>query len=159
MSATLRLMALAVVSMSAHAANPTVTAAEQSYADFLDAHGALETIDSGLLRTVDGRDRPAWQRVRERAVAEFLARTSELRAATLDAEDARAVRLMRLTFDELAGSGTASMTPTRKCSEARQRGADLATLQASLYACFDEIGNRLSFEGQTLTRGAALQRL
>jgi hypothetical protein len=159
MSATLRLMALAVLSMSAHAANPTVTAAEQSYADFLDAHGALETIDSGLLRAVEGRDRPAWQQARERAVADFRDRTAELRAATLDAEDARALRLMRLTFDELAGNGAGSMTPKRKCSEAHQPDVDLATLQASLYACFDEIGNRLSFEGETLTRGAALQRL
>ncbi|MGQ0836893.1 MAG: hypothetical protein ACT4O5_18600 [Gammaproteobacteria bacterium] len=159
MAASVIAVTLLALTGGAHAANPAVHAAEESYADFLDAHGALATIDSGLVRVVDGRDRAAWLRIRDETRAKLNGQWTGIRINALDAQDARAVGLMRRTFEELAGEASASMAPTSRCHESKRPDAELTVLQESLYACFDEIGNRLTFEGRTTTRGTALQRL
>jgi imidazolonepropionase-like amidohydrolase len=143
---------------AAEIADPSVLAAERHFADFLDAHGAVETIDSGLLQQVDGRDRSAWLQVRDSGRRLLSQRLPRLREQGLSAEELRAVRAMRTTFDELAGPG-ASMAPTRACRDASRTDAGLDDLHAALYACFDEIGNRVRFEGRQLTRSGALQLL
>ncbi|HKZ72576.1 MAG TPA: amidohydrolase family protein [Steroidobacteraceae bacterium] len=156
------LLALGMASAAHPGATPgadeAVLATERHFADFLDAHGALETIDSGLMGKVDGRDRAAWQRLHGAASRTLAARLEEHREDRLAPEDARAVRTMRATFGELAGPG-GSMAPTRACRDASHARASLEDLKASLYACFDEVGNRLRFEDRELTRGGALQLL
>jgi hypothetical protein len=142
---------------SPHAA--AVQSVEQTYADFLDAHGAVETIDSGLVSVVEGSDRSAWAEILDAKRTQLAQQLPKVRVDGLPPQDARAVTLMRRTFEELAGEASASMAPTARCSDSRRRDAELTVLQESLYACFDEIGNRLAFEGRTITRGAALQRL
>ena len=41
----------------------TATETETIYADVLDAYGAFSTIDSGLMKSYDGKDRQAWERI------------------------------------------------------------------------------------------------
>jgi hypothetical protein len=135
----------------------SVTELERHFADFLDAHGARETIDSGLVDEIDGRDREAWHRVREREVRTVGAGLKHFESRTLAPEDRKLVRSMRTTFDELAGSG--SMAPSRKCAEGAATRLDADALEEALYACFDEVGNHIRFEGREVTRSGALQML
>ncbi|MGH8284589.1 MAG: hypothetical protein ACRETT_02350, partial [Steroidobacteraceae bacterium] len=53
---------LLLMSCAASAETGPLLAAEQCFADFLDAHGAVETIDAGTLREIDGKGRSYWQR-------------------------------------------------------------------------------------------------
>ncbi|MGH8286785.1 MAG: hypothetical protein ACRETT_13615, partial [Steroidobacteraceae bacterium] len=147
---------LLLLSCAASAETGPLLAAEQCFADFLDARGAVETIDAGALREIDGKGRSYWQRLREQKRRELTSRLRALRLEGLPVQEVRAVQAMRATFEELAG---ASMTPNGKCRDARHAGNDLGALKASLYACFDEVGNHIRFEGKEITRGGALQRL
>jgi hypothetical protein len=152
------LLLLALPCAAAHASERAVLEAEQIFADFLDAHGAVETIDSGLRSEIEGDDRATWQRRRDEARAKLEARLKDLQRAELASPDDRAVRNMQLTFDELTDPG-ASMAPDRKCADATRPEKDVDVLQTTLYACFDEVGNQLTFEGERITRGGALQQL
>ncbi len=135
----------------------SVSDLERHFADFLDAHGARETIDSGLVTEIDGRDRSAWHRVREDEMRAVAAGLERLEARKLTPADERLVRSMRATFDELAESG--SMAPSRKCADRAGMKLDLDALEEALYACFDEVGNHIRFEGREVTRSGALQML
>lgn len=150
-------LSLALAAVAAVAAPQSVTDLERHFADFLDAHGAQETIDSGLLERIDGRDREAWRRVREDEIRAVAAGLEYLESRKLAYEDARLVRSMRATFDELAGS--ASMAPSSKCAEGASAQLGVEALEAALYACFDEVGNHIRFEGREVTRSGALQML
>ena len=149
---------LLVVAFGAAADDPATVETEQIFADFLDAHGALETIDSGLSSQIESQDRAAWQRRRDETSAELQKRLKNLGREQLTPSETRVVSKMQLTFDELSDPGSA-MAPDRKCHDATRPEKDVDVLQAALYACFDEIGNRLDFEGAHVTRGGALQRL
>ena len=150
--------ALLLFALTAAADNRAVVEAERIFADFLDAHGAVETIDSGLVSAVEGDDRATWQGRRDQARADLDARLQNLAREQLSATEARVVSRMRSTFAELTDPGT-SMAPDHKCQDAQGREKNVHVLQTALYACFDEIGNRLNFEGEPITRGGALQRL
>ena len=143
---------------NAQAENSDLLQAEELYADFLDAYGSVETIDSGLVKKVDGRDRPFWKDRREKARGALILRLEQLRGQQLPAEEARVLQKLKATFEELSDPGS-SMAPGRKCADAAQPQGDVDVLQTILYACFDEVGNQLSFEGERITRGGALQRL
>ncbi|HSD74237.1 MAG TPA: hypothetical protein VLB75_05665 [Steroidobacteraceae bacterium] len=149
---------LLVVAFSAAADDRVIVETEQIFADFLDAHGALETIDSGLSSQIESEDRAAWQRRRDETSAELQKWLKNLGREQLTPSETRVVSKMQLTFDELSDPG-AAMAPDRKCHDATRPERDVDVLQAALYACFDEIGNRLDFEGEPITRGGALQRL
>lgn len=149
---------LTLLALTASADVPAVLETEQIFADFLDAHGAVETIDSGWVAKIDGEDRAVWQRRRDQARAELDARLKKLEDEKLPAPEARVVSKMRGTFNELNDPG-ASMAPDQKCQDARRPDRDVDALQTALYACFDEIGNHLVFEGKQITRGGALQQL
>lgn len=140
------------------AADRAVEEAERIFADYLDAYGAVETIDSGFVAQVEGRNRDSWQRRRDEAIAQLQPRLKALGAAKLSPAEARVVRRMSHTFAELADPGS-SMAPGRKCSDAHLAHTDVDVLQAILYACFDEVGNHLAFEGKQITRGGALGAL
>ncbi len=149
---------LLLFAFTALADDRAVLDAEQIFADFLDAHGAVETIDSGLLSKVDGDDRATWQGRRDAARSQLDARLKDLTLEPLTPANSRVVSSMQRTFDELTDPG-ASMAPDRKCQDATRPEKDVDVLQTTLYACFDEVGNRLTFEGELITRGGALQRL
>jgi hypothetical protein len=149
---------LLLFSLAAVSDERAVLDAELIFADFLDAYGAVETIDSGLLSVVDGQGRSAWQSRRDNAHSQLDVRLKDLARAELSASESRVVSKMQGTFDELTDPG-ASMVPDRKCADATRPESDADALQAALYACFDEVGNRLTFEGERITRGGALQRL
>jgi hypothetical protein len=135
----------------------SVTELERHFADFLDAHGARETIDSGLIDEIEGRDRETWHRVREDQARAVAAGLERLESRKLPPEDARLVRSMRATFDELAGAG--SMAPSRRCADRADANLDVDALEEALYACFDEVGNHIRFEAREVTRSGALQML
>src|SRR5262249_49153896 len=46
--------------------------------------------------------------------------------------------------------------PTGRCGDARRVDLPVRDMQQALYACFAELGNRLGFEGSTVTRVDAL---
>jgi hypothetical protein len=138
--------------------------AESNYADWLDATAAVSTIDSGLMNRVAGRDRPDWEKNRLRLTAILESALAEIDESALNAEDARALNTMRtgLVSNALdspeAGPGTGPTCADRS-NPIPGSGADPTPLQLALYACFEEIGNRISFEGKPMVRTTALQRL
>jgi hypothetical protein len=142
----------------AQASNRALEEAEQVFADYLDAYGAVETIDSGLVPQVEGRDRASWLKRRDESIAQLKPRLQALDASKLSPAEARVLQRMSATFAELSDPGS-SMAPGRKCSDANLPQTDVDVLQAILYACFDEIGNHLTFEGRQITRGGALGAL
>ena len=52
-----------------------------------------------------------------------------------------------------------SLAPTGHCKDAQRHGSALRAQQQALYACFSELGNRLSFENSRVTRVDALALL
>ena len=96
---------LTLLALTASADVPAVLETEQIFADFLDAHGAVETIDSGWVAKIDGEDRAVWQRRRDQARAELDARLKKLEDEKLPAPEARVVSKMRGTFNELNDPG------------------------------------------------------
>ena len=149
---------LPLLSTAATADDRAVLEAEEVFANFLDAYGAVETIDSGLLTLVDGSDRATWQKRRDDAVTQLTTALKRLTATKLTPSDVRVVRHMSATFEELSDPGS-SMAPARKCADAAKPENDVDVLQETIYACFDQVGNRLMFEGERITRSGALQRL
>src|SRR5882724_3526389 len=82
--------------------NPSLSDAvartETFYADLLDGNGALSTIDSGLMRRYDGKDRNAWKRIYREKRDALIAHLAKLPADGLPRADARAVSLMRASL-------------------------------------------------------------
>lgn len=134
-------------------------AIEREFAAFLDAHSATETINSGLMTKVDGYDRAYWARERTLKIKYLTQYFKELRDKHDNSLESRAITSMRDTFEELTSAGSDSSAPSATCADARSKVQDAPALHASLYACFDSLGNQMQFEGQRLTRVAALQLL
>ncbi|MBS0399185.1 MAG: hypothetical protein JSR95_10965 [Proteobacteria bacterium] len=65
---------------------------------------------------------------------------------------------MRRSFEELAGDDVETPGGPAHCAGAAVASA-AERLSASLYDCFDDPGNRVVFEGRTMTRVSALQLL
>lgn len=153
-------LALAVVlaPRPALAERARLLAAEQSYADFMDAQAARDTLESGLLATLDGRDLAAWQAARNHAAADL---RRELRlvdvAALADPEDQRALAVMQANL--AATVGDKALAPDARCADARRTGLPATQARAALYACFDEHARAIPFAGNTLTRVAVFQQL
>ena len=51
---------------------------ENIYADVLDAYGAFSTIDSGLMKSYDGKDRQAWEKIYREKREALVAHLSKL---------------------------------------------------------------------------------
>jgi hypothetical protein len=139
-----------------------VAKTETVYADAIDAMAAVETIDSGLTSRYGGRDRRAWQRLYGRKRGEFLALLAKLPKQGLAESDARAIAVMRTRIENAPANldrAPHSLKPVGRCNKAGRKDLDFGALRDALYACFDEIGNRLEFEGGRLTRVSALARL
>ena len=144
------------------AASARLARAEIDYADWLDATAAVATIDSGLLTRIDGRNRRAWERRRVRLTAALDLALARIDATALGAEDADALRAMRkgLRVNALDASDSTPGHCADRSDAARSAGdSDPTALQVDLYACFEEIGNHIPFEGRTLVRTTALDLL
>ncbi len=155
--------ALAAWQLAAAGGDSRLARTEAQYADWLDATAAVATIDSGLMSSVDGRDRAAWELERRKltaALAPALERSGSQRidAAALDEADAHAVRAMRQGF--LSNALDASESESGRCADRTHGGGtDPTPLQVALYACFEEIGNRIPFDGKSVVRTTALEWL
>ena len=130
---------------------------EAAYADMNDAIGAIGLIDSGYATSYGGRDRAAWSRVLEARKVELQRELARLSTGTLSPEDSRAVELMRRAVEPTDSS--AGLAPVARCADAAQPGLAYTALSEALYACFDELGNNIEFEGTRLTRVAAFDAL
>ena len=153
------LIAVLVSTWTASAgAEPPLRALETSYADWRDAHHALDTLEAGSLRSVDGMGVEAWRSRRDDALRRFhrAARPHDLNAA-----DGRALDLM--TRDVDGAGGPEDLLAHGATMDAGCTHADTARtehdLVAALYDCFATLGNHLSFEGQVLTRTDGLELL
>jgi len=135
---------------------------EADYADWLDATSAVATIDSGLMSRIDGRDRGAWDQQRRKLTSTLESELKLINESALGAEDVRALEAMRrgLLSNALSSS---EAEPGRCADRIDTRGSggagDPTPLQVALYACFEEIGNRIPFDGTTVVRTTALQWL
>lgn len=163
------LLGLLAASPACRAAAPagrsaSIARAEGFYADWLDAVSAVSTIRSGLMPSVDHRGLGPW-------AERVLVLRADLDAALANAageprggEDARALDLMRKNLADAAPDTTARPDGQVHCKDRDGQltghgESGLGRLQAALLACFVEIGNALQFDGKTLVRTTALQRL
>lgn len=160
-----RLAALAAVALAAAllprpalAERARLLAVEQRYADFMDAQAARDTLESGLLTTLDDRDLAGWQTEREQAAADLRRELPLIDADTLaDPEDRRALAVMRANLE--AAMGDTALAPDARCADAGRRGLPAVQARAALYACFDEHARAIPHAGTTLTRVAVFQQL
>jgi hypothetical protein len=134
---------------------------EAEYADWLDAGSAVSTIDSGLTERIAGRGRSAWAAQLRDLTAELARAFASAGAPQPRAADAQAWQAMRKGFIDSASETPAdnSLHPRIVCGDGERHGGDATTLQIALYACFEEIGSRIDFEGRTMVRTTALQQL
>lgn len=139
----------------------SVARVEAVYADWLDAGSAVGTIDSGLTARVDGRGRSVWAARLRELTARLDAALAAVDAAALAPRDASVLGAIRKGIRDSAPDVPAADAghPAPGCADAARPGADLDTLQAALYACFEEIGNHIDFDGRPIVRTTALQEL
>ena len=156
--ATLLVCLPASSAMTSTAASDSVAATETVYADLLDAYGAFSTIDSGLMKSYDGRGRAAWERIYREKRAALVTHLAKLPADGLSKGDARAATLMRAGLSDFPADAS-TLSPTGKCKDAQNPNLAYDPLRAALYACFDELANNLQFEGATVNRVSAFSLL
>lgn len=144
-------------------ADPTVypvARIEVVYADWLDAVSAVSTIDSGLTSRVAGKSRSLWARRLKGLTPKLAQALKSPEPATLSAEDRRALQVMRKGLvDYSPQTAENAQGPRTICADAARPASHAAMLQIALYACFEEIGNRIDFEGRPMVRTTALQQL
>jgi hypothetical protein len=143
-------------------ASSQIREVETAYADLADAYFVLRTIDSGLCKVYQGKDRAAWSQIYREKRKEVVAGLTKQTSAGLSSADTRAVSLMRTSVASFSGEepgDSGSLQPSGHCQDGQRKDIESSKLQAALYACFDEIGNNLQFEGAHLTRVDALGRL
>jgi hypothetical protein len=137
----------------------SLAAAESAYADAIDALGIASAIESGLFASYRGRTYAEWEAAQRASSAEFARLTREIEPDALGPEDSRALANMRRRIGALTADDSASLAPRRRCGDARSATASYDVLRTALYACFDELGNAIEFEGERYTRVAALGML
>jgi hypothetical protein len=149
----------ATVAAAQSTASGTVAKIENEYADLMDAAGTLSLLESRPDRdaSYDGFDAGHWQKKRDKALARVQQSLAKVRTEGLSAGDIRAIEVMRRHVADLASAD--SLAPTAQCAAAASKKLDYDALTRSLYACFDELGNRIRFENETLTRVDALDLL
>jgi hypothetical protein len=152
------LVSFPVSSQSVPLASDSVAAVESTYADVLDAYGAFSTIDSGLMKSYEGKDRQAWERIYREKREALVAALSKLPNDGLSRTDARAAALMRAGLSDFPVDAS-TLSPSSKCKNAQNPDLDYSALRAALYSCFDELGNNLQFEGATVNRVSAFSML
>lgn len=124
--------------------------AEPLFADYLDAAGALDTIDTGASTEFNGADRAEWAARFERSEAALRRAVAGLDADALSETGLRSLQTMRSAL------ALREETTVADCADAERSDATGAELRAALYACFAEVGGALRFEGRTISRLDAL---
>lgn len=155
----MRALLLAVflaATITAHAANFAVVKAESFYADLNDATAAIGTIESGYAKTFDGKSLAQWKKLQSEARDKLKLQLRGIQVTKLNAADQQAVKLMR---DSVNASADTGLPNKSHCDDARRSGLSYRDLSAALYACFEEVGNNLQFEGKKMTRGGAFGEL
>jgi hypothetical protein len=158
----LALLVLAALASPAYAAAAaTLLQTEALYADWLDAVGALSTIDSGLTHKIAGRGHRDWAARLQDLSKRLGAALASVDTAQFTEQDARVLQAMRKGLSDNAPETPLAdvQHPAPRCSDAARRSPDASALQLALYACFEEIGNRIDFEGRPIVRTTALQEL
>ncbi len=148
----------ATITPSQSSASDSVAATETIYADVLDAYGAFSTIDSGLMKSYDDKDRQAWERIYREKRAALVTHLAKLPTDGLSKTDARAVTLMRASLSDFPADAS-TLSPRSKCKDAQNPDLAYDALRAALYSCFDELANNLQFEGATVNRVSAFSLL
>jgi hypothetical protein len=150
--------AFAAPSAARPAASPAQ--AEALYADWLDALSAVATIESGLTAKVAGLGHSAWAARLHELTPRLDATLAALDRAALSPQDALILQAIHKGRSENAPEAPVP-DPAHPvaCGDASRPGSDLATLQIAMYACFEEIGNHIEFEGRSMVRTTALQQL
>jgi hypothetical protein len=151
------LVCLSARSQSDPPASDSIAAAESIYADVLDSYGAFSTIDSGLMKSYEGKDRQAWERIYREKREALVAALSKLPNDGLSRTDTRAAALMRAGLSDFPAAST--LSPSSKCKNSQNPDLDYSALRAALYSCFDELGNNLQFEDTTVNRVSAFSML
>ena len=128
------------------------------YAELEDASSIASAIDSGLFASYRGNDQAAWKQLAELDRPRLVAELAKISEPGLSADDARALMLMRKSVDAMSREQE-PLAPKGRCGDAQGSGLKASDLHAALYACFDELGNNLQFEGQRVTRVAAFDLL
>ena len=141
-----------------HSITASVAETETIYADVLDAYGAFSTIDSGLMKSYEGKDRQAWEHIYHDRRTALVAGLAKLSTDGLSTSDARAVVLMRGSLADFPEDAS-TLSPTSKCENAQKPDLAYDALRAALYSCFDELANNLQFEGGTVNRVSAFSLL
>jgi hypothetical protein len=131
---------------------------ENSYTDLMDASSIMAAIDSGLFLSYQGKNRSAWKEIREEKHKEVVARLEKISEKQLSAMDGRAVMLIRKGVESISAEQS-SLAPKVHCKDAQRRDLKIADLHATLYSCFDELGNNLEFEGKRVNRVSAFDLL
>ena len=90
MGAVCVLACVAWASALPNTSSESVAQTEVIYADLLDAYGAFSTIDSGLMKSYDGKDRQAWEKIYREKRDALVAHLSKLPTDGLSKADARA---------------------------------------------------------------------
>lgn len=129
-------------------------AAEPLMADYLDAAGAVDLLDSNVQPSFDGAPLQTWQ---ER----YAARESALRAALdsiddarLNAQDRRRLASMRgaLALREEAGGEA-------RCEDMSSPALSGPALRAAAYVCYDTYADAIAYRGARIGRLEALRLL
>ncbi len=145
-----------VLGACASSGDARVEAAETHYADFLDAAGARDTIDSGLTAQFSGLGRAGWQARYEASLSALQAAFAAADAGALSPLNTRALAAMRAG---IAYREDSSLAPVGDCDDAERGDATGADLRRALYACFSSVGDSITFEDRVYARTAALQTL
>jgi hypothetical protein len=148
----------AAVLSQGKASSPEVEAVEIKYADLADAYYVTSTIDSGLFKTYQGKDRAAWNELYQAKRKEVTAELAKLPSEKLSKADARVVSFIQKALGAM-GDSSESLKPQGSCGEARRKEIEASKLRDAIYSCFDEVGNNIQFEGKHLTRLSALDLL
>jgi hypothetical protein len=144
------LIAMLAFALAACGGERRIEATETLFADYLDAAGAVDTIESGVAAEFDGANGEAWSARYQTSEAALTRALEAIDEATLSPQQRRSVATMRSALALRAGSGEA------RCEDARRADATGGELRAALYACFGSIGRDLRFEGRTISRIEAL---
>ena len=136
-------------------ANPTISKTESLYADFNDATAAIATIESGYSKSFAGKSLADWKQVQQQSRKQLKAQLSTIPSKTLNQADARATTLVRAAI----AIDASDSAPQLHCRDAKRTNLDYRQLRRALYACFEEVGNNLQYDGKKLTRGGAFGKL
>ena len=132
---------------------------ENSFADLNDANSVIATIDSGLFPTYRGKNRSQWEQVYQEKRKEVVAALADVSPQDLNAQDARALLVIKAALQSLPESPSTPMEPKASCDDAQRKDLDASKLRAALYGCFTSLGGNVEFEGKHFDRVGAMSAL